>query len=142
MVIELSTNESPSSYQSPSRHAYEGLIRWLLGLPSQPAVVLLHHYAWWVGTAGTCPGCTGTGQPGCGASQQVRHCQPACLGSRHAATHTALHATTLRRRWKASGDGWTEGLYYREPEGQLSMYSQVSWGTAMCAAVCARQAAR
>ena len=29
-------------------------------------------------------------------------------------------------RWKAAGDGTTEGLFYREPEGQLALYSQVS----------------
>jgi hypothetical protein len=28
--------------------------------------------------------------------------------------------------WKAEGDGLTRGLFYREPEGQLTTFSQVS----------------
>ncbi|PSC73416.1 hypothetical protein C2E20_3417 [Micractinium conductrix] len=35
-------------FNSPSRRAFEQLIRRLLALPGRPAVMLLHHYAWWM----------------------------------------------------------------------------------------------
>ena len=60
---------------------------------------------------------------------ELRAARPAScqrlLGFERATLDNALPATT-HCRWKASGDGMTEGLFYREPEGQLSMYAQVS----------------
>ena len=77
VVIEFTTNESPAAFTMRGRQAYEALVRQVAALPSRPAVVLLHHYAW----------------------------------------------------WKAEGDGAAAGLFYREPEGQLTTYSQVGgWG--------------
>ncbi len=75
VVVEFSTNDSPSAWTTGGKGAYEGLLRSLLALPGAPAVVLLHHFPW----------------------------------------------------FKAAGDGRSAGLFYREPEGQLTLLSQV-WG--------------
>ncbi|KAL4422911.1 hypothetical protein ABPG75_009108 [Micractinium tetrahymenae] len=71
VVVEFSTNDSPSEWDSRGKAGYEGLLRSLLALPGGPAVVLLHHYAF----------------------------------------------------LKAAGDGRSAGLFYREPEGQLTLLS-------------------
>eukprot|EP00887_Chlorella_sp_A99_P006691 scaffold3.g6691.t1 len=50
-IIEFTTNDPPAApYASPARRAYEQLLRGLLRRPGV-AVVLLHHYAWWVPVA-------------------------------------------------------------------------------------------
>lgn len=76
VVVEFSTNDSPSAWTTRGKGAYEGLLRSLLALPGAPAVVLLHHFPW----------------------------------------------------FKAAGDGRSAGLFYREPEGQLTLLSQVRGG--------------
>jgi hypothetical protein len=73
VVVEFSANDSPAPWPARGRQAYEQLLRALLALPGQPAVVLLHHYPW----------------------------------------------------HKAAGDGATEGLFYIEPELQLTTFAQV-----------------
>lgn len=51
MTVEFAINDKADvPLNSPQRKAYEQLIRRLLALPGQPAVVLLHHYAWWMST--------------------------------------------------------------------------------------------
>lgn len=35
---------------SPRRHFYEQLLRRLLGRPAAPALLLLHHYSWFLAT--------------------------------------------------------------------------------------------
>lgn len=73
VTLEFTVNESPKApYTSPERRSYEQLIRRLLKLPGRPAVMLLHHYAY----------------------------------------------------WEAHGDGLDRGLFYREPEGQLTAFAQ------------------
>ncbi|PSC75050.1 hypothetical protein C2E20_1732 [Micractinium conductrix] len=47
VVVEFSTNDSPAGWTSGGKHGFEALLRTLLALPGRPAVVLLHHYAWW-----------------------------------------------------------------------------------------------
>lgn len=71
-VVEFTANDSPSAWTSRGKKGFESLLRTLLALPGQPAVVLLHHYPW----------------------------------------------------FKATGDGANAGLFYREPEGQLTTFSQ------------------
>lgn len=71
VIVEFSTNDSPSGWTTRGKGSYEGLLRSLLALPSGPAVVLLHHFPW----------------------------------------------------FKAAGDGRSAGLFYREPEGQLTLLS-------------------
>ena len=47
-VIEFTYNEpEDEAYDSPSRRGFEELLRKLLKLKNGPALVLLHHYAWW-----------------------------------------------------------------------------------------------
>ncbi|KAL4423959.1 hypothetical protein ABPG75_001260 [Micractinium tetrahymenae] len=49
VTLEFAINDKADvPFASPHRKAYEQLIRRLLALPGQPAVVLLHHYAWWM----------------------------------------------------------------------------------------------
>lgn len=49
VVLEFTANEPSSEpVASPPRRGYERLIRKLLRLPGRPAVLLLHHYPWWV----------------------------------------------------------------------------------------------
>ncbi|KAI7839286.1 hypothetical protein COHA_006984 [Chlorella ohadii] len=48
VVLEFTVNErAEAPMTSPERRSYEQVIRQLLGYPSQPAVLLLHTYAWW-----------------------------------------------------------------------------------------------
>lgn len=48
LVLDFTFNEAPDlPYTSPSRRGFEQLLRKLLRLPNSPAVVLLHHYAWY-----------------------------------------------------------------------------------------------
>lgn len=48
IVVEFTVNERPDEpYTSAHRRGYEQLLRKLLRLPGPPAVVLMHHYAWW-----------------------------------------------------------------------------------------------
>lgn len=47
-VVEFTFNEFPSApYPDPTRRGFEQLLRKLLRLPSSPAVVVLHHFAWY-----------------------------------------------------------------------------------------------
>lgn len=62
-----------TSYASPSRRYYEQVVRRLLRMPTNPAVLLLHYYPW----------------------------------------------------WRSPGDGVAEGLYYREPETEMTVLGQV-----------------
>jgi len=49
VILEFAVNDkADAEFNSPPRRAYEQLVRKLLQLPSKPAVVLLHHYAWWM----------------------------------------------------------------------------------------------
>lgn len=49
VTLEFAINDKVDvPLNSPQRKAYEQLIRRLLALPGRPAVVLLHHYAWWM----------------------------------------------------------------------------------------------
>ena len=46
--MEFTYNEPADVlFNTPQRKGFEQLLRKLLQLPSQPAVVMLHHYAWW-----------------------------------------------------------------------------------------------
>ena len=48
VVVEFTFNEAPSApYTAPARRGIEALLRALLRLPKGPAVLVLHHYAWW-----------------------------------------------------------------------------------------------
>lgn len=48
VVVEFTVNDYPDvSYTDPQRKGYEQLLRKLLRMPGPPAVVQLHHYAWW-----------------------------------------------------------------------------------------------
>ncbi|PSC72893.1 photosystem II reaction cent isoform B [Micractinium conductrix] len=48
LVAEFTFNEPADiPFTSPQRRAFEQLLRKLARLPGQPAVVVLHHYAWW-----------------------------------------------------------------------------------------------
>jgi hypothetical protein len=48
VVVELTINEHPSEpFIGRQRQGYEQLLRKLLKLPGRPAVVQVHHYAWW-----------------------------------------------------------------------------------------------
>jgi hypothetical protein len=48
VVVEFTYNEPEDEpFDSPPRRGYEELLRKLLRLPGQPAVLMLHHYAWW-----------------------------------------------------------------------------------------------
>lgn len=47
VVVEFAVNDKQAAERaSPQRRTYEQLLRRLLGLPSRPAVVMLHHYSW------------------------------------------------------------------------------------------------
>ena len=47
-VVEFTYNEpEDEKFDSPPRRGFEELLRKLLKLHGGPAVVLLHHYAWW-----------------------------------------------------------------------------------------------
>ncbi len=51
VTLEFAINDKADApWASPQRKAYEQLIRRLLALPGRPAVLLLHHYAWWMAT--------------------------------------------------------------------------------------------
>ncbi|PSC76523.1 Beta-glucan synthesis-associated SKN1 [Micractinium conductrix] len=48
VVVEFTYNEPEDDpFDSPTRRGFEELLRKLLKLENGPAVVLLHHYAWW-----------------------------------------------------------------------------------------------
>ncbi|KAL4421052.1 hypothetical protein ABPG77_007527 [Micractinium sp. CCAP 211/92] len=48
VIVELTINEHPDEeYTGKQRQGYEQLLRKLLKLPSRPAVIQVHHYAWW-----------------------------------------------------------------------------------------------
>ena len=48
VVLEFSVNDpDDAEFVDPSRKAYEQLLRKVLKRPGAPAVVQLHHYAWW-----------------------------------------------------------------------------------------------
>ncbi|PSC71318.1 hypothetical protein C2E20_5316 [Micractinium conductrix] len=48
LIVEFTINEKPDEpYTSSYRRGYEQLLRKLLRLPSRPAVLQMHHYAWW-----------------------------------------------------------------------------------------------
>lgn len=48
VVLEFSANDKRDApYSDPERKGYEQLIRKLLKLPGRPALLQLHHYAWW-----------------------------------------------------------------------------------------------
>ncbi|KAI3430747.1 hypothetical protein D9Q98_009159 [Chlorella vulgaris] len=48
VVVEMTLNDRVvHSFDSPDRRAYEQLVRKALRLPSRPAVLLLHSYAWY-----------------------------------------------------------------------------------------------
>lgn len=48
IIVELTINEHPDEeYTGKQRQGYEQLLRKLLKLPSRPAVMQVHHYAWW-----------------------------------------------------------------------------------------------
>ncbi|KAI3428300.1 hypothetical protein D9Q98_006679 [Chlorella vulgaris] len=69
VTLEFSANErADAPFTSLERRSFEQLIRRLLQYPGRPAILLLHHYAW----------------------------------------------------WEAPGDGVDRGLFYRQPEGQLT----------------------
>jgi hypothetical protein len=97
VVVEFSANDSPAFYTSSARHSYEELLRKLLDpLPDL-----------------TSEGSDGNGSSSSGGgSGSVWH-QPAVV---------LLHHYPW---FKATGDGADRGLYYREPEHQLTMYSYV-----------------
>lgn len=47
-MLEFSANDKRDApFSDPERKGYEQLARKLLRLPSRPALVQLHHYAWW-----------------------------------------------------------------------------------------------
>ena len=48
-VLEFTYNENAAAgYSDPPRRAFEQLLRRLLALPGPPALLLLHHYAWFM----------------------------------------------------------------------------------------------
>jgi lysophospholipase L1-like esterase len=48
VVLEFSANDKKDApYTDPERRGYEQLVRKLLQLPGRPALIQLHHYAWW-----------------------------------------------------------------------------------------------
>jgi hypothetical protein len=48
VVVEFTFNEEANlPYTSPSRRGFEQLLRKLLRLPNSPAIIMLHHYAWY-----------------------------------------------------------------------------------------------
>ena len=101
VVVEFSANDPPTSYTSSARHSYEELLRKLLDpLPDL------------TGKGSDGSDSSGNGSSGGGNSSSVRH-QPAVV---------LLHHYPW---FKATGDGVNRGLYYREPEHQLTMYSYV-----------------
>ena len=100
VVVEFSANDSPTTYTSQARHSYEGLLRKLMGRSPDRL--------------------DGGGGGGRGSSAstgdgRIEH-QPAVV---------LLHHYPW---YKAAGDGLDKGLYYREPEHQLTMYSYVRTG--------------
>ncbi|EFN58310.1 hypothetical protein CHLNCDRAFT_142315 [Chlorella variabilis] len=69
VTLEFSVNErSEAQFTSPERRNFEQLLRRLLQYPSRPAIIMLHHYAW----------------------------------------------------WESPGDGLDRGVFYHQPEGQLT----------------------
>lgn len=48
VVLEFSANDKRDApYSDPERKGYEQLIRKLLNMQGRPALIQLHHYAWW-----------------------------------------------------------------------------------------------
>ena len=48
VVVEFTFNEMGNlQYTTPQRRGFEQLLRKLASLPGAPAVLVLHHYAWW-----------------------------------------------------------------------------------------------
>lgn len=48
MVLEFTMNENADvPFTEPQRRGYEQLLRKLLRMPGPPALLQLHHYAWW-----------------------------------------------------------------------------------------------
>lgn len=48
VVIEFTINDPrDTTYADPERRAYEQLVRKLMALPGRPALLQLHHWAWW-----------------------------------------------------------------------------------------------
>jgi hypothetical protein len=39
--------ENDAPYTKPQRRGYEQLVRKLLRMPGPPAIIQMHHYAWW-----------------------------------------------------------------------------------------------
>lgn len=51
VVVEFAVNDNQQApITSPRRHFYEQLLRRLLGRPAAPALLLLHHYSWFLAT--------------------------------------------------------------------------------------------
>lgn len=47
-IIEFTMNEeNDAPYTKPQRRGYEQLVRKLLRMPGPPAIIQMHHYAWW-----------------------------------------------------------------------------------------------
>lgn len=103
------------------RLAYEHLVRHALLLPGQPAVVLLHAYSWWVRVGGL-EGWGGLGWSGGGAGCWRPRCsaksrnQKACSPGRWRATDLLASNCTV-----------ATGVFYKEPEQQLTQLSQVRY---------------
>lgn len=47
VFVEFTYNDHENPYDSPVRRGFEQLLRKLLALPGQPAVVMVHYYSWW-----------------------------------------------------------------------------------------------
>ena len=48
VVLEFTANDKRDApYADPERKGYEQLVRKLLNMPGRPALLQLHHYAWW-----------------------------------------------------------------------------------------------
>lgn len=53
LVLEFTINEPPYGFvqdvpmAGAARRAFEQLVRRVLRMPRAPAVIMLHHYAWW-----------------------------------------------------------------------------------------------
>ncbi|PSC68097.1 CRT (chloroquine-resistance transporter)-like transporter [Micractinium conductrix] len=46
-IVEFSFNEFDGDFDTAQRRGFERLLRTLARLPRAPAVIVLHHYAWW-----------------------------------------------------------------------------------------------
>eukprot|EP00887_Chlorella_sp_A99_P000276 scaffold13.g276.t1 len=146
VFVEFTYNDHENPYDSPVRRGFEQLLRKLLALPGQPAVVMVHYYrrvlrGWW-----RC-GTVTHGWPGArelqhaaglkqlelwGAAACSRERQLPVALQREGASVPPLDgggrpglppALPLRSWWFTYGDGLDRGLYYYPGADQMSVFA-------------------